>query len=390
MDRFIWVGLAVLAIVAYLCLKWIELIRMRRPLLYGTIPPLYRTIPLLFKQYLDDVIDNSDYLPVDVSECFDCSTIDIIYVKYDFIDEVYSYFHQLQNKNEDGGCLGVGRWVRDSETKQYSISLEEVVLPGDDAAFNENVIEFGVKSKIKCRERLKRLRRETQLQYDITCWIHFKKKFGVSLDDEEKKIQDSLKLPSNPFLHIAIIVDASSPKGELGIYTYQHLGDSNSSNQENAYNSPRSMYGTEDLKKTFSLDEWHKWAIKPFQSNPFIVNLSIDGTEYEEVEVAVSNPEKTIRQQIESIIRVFDLPVKGYDGTPIDYFLAKMLISDNEEEPHVMEFEDEDGNEMTLMDYDVKSGDHIALMRLVLYGSAIIWPIPPNNPLPSSGKLVDE
>lgn len=154
MDRFIWVGLAVLAIVAYLCLKWIELIRMRRPLLYGTIPPLYRTIPLLFKQYLDDVIDNPDYLPIDVSECFDCSTIDKIYVKHDFIDEVYSYFHQLQNKNEDGGCLGVGRWVRDSETKQYSISLEEVVLPGDDAAFNENVIEFGVKSKIKCRERL--------------------------------------------------------------------------------------------------------------------------------------------------------------------------------------------------------------------------------------------
>ena len=121
-----------------------------------------------------------------------------------------------------------------------------------------------------------------------------------------------------------------------------------------------------------------------------IVNLSIEGTEYEDMEVEVSDTHRTIRQQIENIIRVFDLPTNGYDGSPIEYFLSKMMIDDNEEEPFVMEFEDEDGNEMTLLDFDVKSGDHIALVRNVLYGSAIIWPIPPKNPSPSPGKPADE
>ena len=397
MDRFIWIVIAVLAIVAYVCFKWYLKRRAKEsftkmkvtPPLYGSpLPTLYGSASP-YKQSLDDVTDNPNYLPIDMSECFDHSTIDKIYVKNEFIDEVYSYFHQLQNTNEDGGCLGVGRWVRDSETKQYSISLEKVVVPGDDAFFNENEIGFGAKIKIKCREMLKRLRRETQLQYDSTCWIHFKKVEGISLNDEEKKMQASLRHPYHPFFHVAIVVDASSPTGKLGIYTYQQqTGDTNTSEQKIAIISQLPISNTEDLKRSFSLDEWHKWAMK--SNDPLIVNLTIEGTEYEDMEVAVSNPRKTIRQQVESIIKVFELPTNGYDGRPIDYFLGKMMMDDYEEEPFLMSFEDEDGKEMTLLDFDVKSGDHIALVRNVLYGSAIIWPIPPKNPSPSSGKPADE
>lgn len=123
---------------------------------------------------------------------------------------------------------------------------------------------------------------------------------------------------------------------------------------------------------------------------PMIVNLSIANAGCKDVEVEVSDPQRTIRKQIESIIKVFELPTSDNSGRPIDYFLCKMVMDDEEEEFIIMYFEDEDGNEMTLLDYDIKSGDHIALLQPVLYGSAIVWPIPLNNPSSSPEKNNDE
>lgn len=37
----------------------------------------------------------------------------------------------------------------------------------------------------------------------------------------------------------------------------------------------------------------------------FIINLTIDGTSYEEVKFKVTDPSKTIRDQIASIVQVF-------------------------------------------------------------------------------------
>ena len=45
-----------------------------------------------------------------------------------------------------------------------------------------------------------------------------------------------------------------------------------------------------------------------YEDDEFIINLTIDGTSYEEVEVKVSDPNKTIRDQISSIVAVFELP----------------------------------------------------------------------------------
>ena len=45
-----------------------------------------------------------------------------------------------------------------------------------------------------------------------------------------------------------------------------------------------------------------------YDDDEFIINLTIDGTSYEEVEVKVTDPNKTIRDQIASIVAVFELP----------------------------------------------------------------------------------
>lgn len=97
-----------------------------------------------------------------------------------------------------------------------------------------------------------------------------------------------------------------------------------------------------------------------------IVILTIDGTAYDEVEVKVSDPNKTIRDQIASIVAVFELPKIDNGGNPIQYLLGQML--ENGEEPEVLEFEDENGREQALIDYNIQSGDHLHLISVPIAG----------------------
>ena len=98
----------------------------------------------------------------------------------------------------------------------------------------------------------------------------------------------------------------------------------------------------------------------------FIINLTIVGTSYEEVEVKVTDPNKTIRDQINSIVQVFELPKMDNGGNPIQYLLGQILEEDDE--PKILDFEDEDGREQCLMDYNVQPGDHLHLISQPIAG----------------------
>ena len=60
-------------------------------------------------------------------------------------------------------------------------------------------------------------------------------------------------------------------------------------------------------------------ANEEFYDEEFIINLTIDGTSYDEVEVKVTDPNKTIRDQINSIIQVFELPKMDNGGNTDSY-----------------------------------------------------------------------
>lgn len=98
----------------------------------------------------------------------------------------------------------------------------------------------------------------------------------------------------------------------------------------------------------------------------FIINLTIDGTSYEEVEVKVNDPNKTIRDQIASIVQVFELPKMDNGGNPIQYLLGQML--EEGDEPEILDFEDEDGREQALVDYNIQPGDHLHLISVPIAG----------------------
>ena len=104
-------------------------------------------------------------------------------------------------------------------------------------------------------------------------------------------------------------------------------------------------------------------------NDDLIVNLTIDGTEYEDVEVKVSRPELPIREQIQRIIDVFELPKQDCGGNCIQYLLGQML--DDGDEPSVLDFEDEDGREQSLLDYNVQPGDCLHLMSVPAYACPV-------------------
>lgn len=103
-----------------------------------------------------------------------------------------------------------------------------------------------------------------------------------------------------------------------------------------------------------------------FYDDEFIINLTIDATEYDEVEVKVNDPNKTIRDQINSIVQVFELPKIDNGGNPIQYLLGQII--EDGEEPEILEFEDEYGREQALVDYNIQPGDHLHLISVPIAG----------------------
>ena len=97
----------------------------------------------------------------------------------------------------------------------------------------------------------------------------------------------------------------------------------------------------------------------------FLIHLNIEGTEYEDVEVLVSDPNKTIRDTISSIIQVFTLP-KTYDGGyPMEFRLGR-ITEDGETE--FLYPEDEEGFEMSLIDYGIQPGDRLQVHAIPIAG----------------------
>lgn len=207
-----------------------------------------KTATILKKQSLEDVIDNPNYMQVDAIDfCYE-SAVRRMYIKNTCVIDIYNmYAEDLRNPDnpKEDGCMVLGRWVHDPESNEYYVSLEEIVLPGDDAVFEEYALNFGGKIKLKVLETLRKLRRETNLQYDLTCWVHSHPGLGVFFSNSDVSVQEQLKHPSHPLFLTAIVVDILTPMQELGIFTYQRDTTINSKN---------------DLKKMYSLIEWYQWA----------------------------------------------------------------------------------------------------------------------------------
>lgn len=208
-----------------------------------------KTSSVLHKQSLDDVINNSNYMVINCADFCADTAVKTMYIKNTCIMDIYNmYAEDLRNPDnpKEDGCMVLGRWVHNEQLDEYSVSLEEVVFPGDDAVFAEYELDFGGKIKVKVNERLRKLRRETNLQYDLTCWVHSHPGLGVFFSNTDSSLHLIHKHPSHPKFLTAIVVDILTPQQELGVFTFKHDMGINSK---------------ADLKQFYSLAEWYKWAV---------------------------------------------------------------------------------------------------------------------------------
>ena len=209
-----------------------------------------KTSSVLHKQSLDDVVNDNNYMVVNCANFSNDTAVKTMYIKNSCIMDIYNmYAEDLRNPNnpKEDGCMVLGRWIHDEKADEYAVSLEEVVFPGDDAVFAEYELDFGGKIKVKVNERLRKLRRETNLQYDLTCWVHSHPGLGVFFSNTDCSLHLLHKHPTHPKFLTAIVIDILTPQQELGIFTFKH---------------DLSINSKADLKQLYSLEEWYKWAVE--------------------------------------------------------------------------------------------------------------------------------
>lgn len=209
-----------------------------------------KTATILKKQSLEDVIDNPHYMQINLEDCCYESAVRRMYIKDTCLVDIFNmYLPDVKDPEnaKEFGCMVLGRWVYDTDNSEYYVSLEQIVLPGDDAVFDEYELNFGGKIKLKVLELLRKLRRETNLQYDLTCWIHSHPGLTVFFSNADSNVQDQLKHPQHPKFLTALVIDTLTPTMETGVFTYHRDMTLNSRN---------------DLKKLYSLVEWYEWAQK--------------------------------------------------------------------------------------------------------------------------------
>lgn len=104
----------------------------------------------------------------------------------------------------------------------------------------------------------------------------------------------------------------------------------------------------------------------PKSSDDFFVYLTIQDTDFENITTKIPNPCDTIRNIVDGILQDFNLQKMDRWGNPCQYLLGKGTA--NEEEPDILEFEDNYGHEQTILDYNVWPGDHLHLIAVPIAG----------------------
>lgn len=117
-------------------------------------------------------------------------------------------------------------------------------------------------------------------------------------------------------------------------------------------------------------------ANKDYIGDTIYIHLSIEGTTIEGIQLSLDNPHLTIRELIEHIVQSYNLPTLDGGGNPIQYLLGQ--FENDSEEPDILDFEDENGQELTLTDHEIKLGANIHLIALPIAGGIGYQAPPPS------------
>lgn len=96
----------------------------------------------------------------------------------------------------------------------------------------------------------------------------------------------------------------------------------------------------------------------------FNIFIDIEGTDISDQEIII-DPYQSIRKLRDEIVKAFNQPRYDNGENPLQYLLGLAI---QEEEPMILDFEDEDGREQCILDYDVMPGDRFILLSVPIAG----------------------
>ena len=211
------------------------------------------------------------YFSVDMEEFSLDTAVKKVYFSREAVKNLNSYYKSFLEQPErtnETGCYLIGGWETvDGNDEQYNISVEEMVIPGDDAVYDEYSLNFGLKIGIKLGSAIRNLCEKTGRDYVHTVWMHSHPGLGLFLSSHDLVVQKQLAYPDAPKRMVAIVIDTNTPNWQMAFFTAKNSGV---------------MNNKDDLLKTISFDvlnEWSRHKTVATQATATVENSFIVSTE---------------------------------------------------------------------------------------------------------------
>lgn len=193
-------------------------------------------------------LNKNDYFAVNMNEMFDDTAIKTVYFSKAIIGKLNCFFKGFLENSErtnETGCYLIGCWDYNGNNSQYDISIEQMVLPGKDAVFNEYTLNFGREIGITLSTMIDDLVEKTKQDYVRTSWMHSHPGLGLFLSSHDLIVQKQLAYSDAPNRLLAIVIDTNTPDWSMAMFTPKTNGI---------------MNNKQELKKTISFDTLYLWS----------------------------------------------------------------------------------------------------------------------------------
>lgn len=193
--------------------------------------------------------DMESYYTMDIAADFADTAISKIYLHHTAVKKMYDFFKQSLESSEqtqETGCYFIGCWENaDATGKVYNISVEDIVLPGDDITPGEFSFSFGKIISLNMTSIIDEATNKTGRGYVQTVWMHSHPGLGLFLSAHDLLVQQQLHYPEAPGRLAAFVIDTNTPKWDFAVFTPKVAGG---------------MNNKEELRRTYSLDSLYEWS----------------------------------------------------------------------------------------------------------------------------------
>ena len=191
--------------------------------------------------------DRDSYYLMEIAADYNDTAVQRIYLHHTAVKKMYDFFKEALESSEqtmETGCYFVGCWEKDS-SGSYSISVEDIVKPGNDIEPGEFSFNFGKEIGLNLYQVIDEKTKECGRDIVHTVWMHSHPGLGLFLSSHDLLVQRQLTYSDEPNRLAAFVIDTNTPDWQFAVFTAKTSG---------------SMNNKEDNPRIYSLDELYQWS----------------------------------------------------------------------------------------------------------------------------------